>query len=146
VSYKDPEKRRAYHREYDRKWLAARRNAWLAENGPCVDCGTWDDLQIDHVDASTKISSRVWSWSEKKRLAELAKCVVRCRVDHQEKTVRNHENARGEQIGASKLTADDIRAIRASTLRPYRLIAEQYEVDASLIGYIIRRELWKHIQ
>jgi hypothetical protein len=37
-----------------------------------------------------------------------------------------------------KLSSSDIEAIRASSLRPYRLIAEQYGVDPSTIGKIIR--------
>ena len=29
-----------------------RRQEWLSDNGPCVSCGTWDNLEIDHIDPS----------------------------------------------------------------------------------------------
>jgi len=82
MPYKDPAQQRAYQRE----WMARRRAAWLAENGPCVDCGSWDDLQVDHIDPQAKVSHRVWNWADARRLAELAKCAVRCRQCHDEKT------------------------------------------------------------
>jgi hypothetical protein len=63
-----------------------RRDAWLAENGPCQRCGSWDRLEVDHVDPSKKISHKVWSWSALRRAEELAKCQALCSDCHQEKT------------------------------------------------------------
>jgi hypothetical protein len=141
VPYTDPERQR----EYQRNWLAARRQEWIDANGPCIDCATWADLQVDHVDAKTKISHRVWSWTAERRALELAKCVVRCTPCHKAKTFACQENRRGERTGTAKLTADDVRVIRESTVKPYRLIAEKYGVDASLIGQIKRRVIWRHV-
>lgn len=73
-------------RAYDREWMRKRREDWFSANGPCVDCGSWERLEIDHVDRSTKVSHRIWSWSEKRRLEELAKCAVRCHTCHRKKT------------------------------------------------------------
>jgi hypothetical protein len=73
-------------REYQRDWLRRNRNAWVSANGPCVDCGSTEDLQVDHVDRSLKVTHRVWSWALPRRLAELAKCVVRCKVCHLRKS------------------------------------------------------------
>ena len=73
-------------RDYQRRWLKARRDAWLKEHGPCVDCGSWENLQVDHIDPKQKVSHRVWSWSQQRRDEELSKCVVRCQSDHQKKT------------------------------------------------------------
>lgn len=73
-------------REYQRHWLAERRSTWLKEHGPCVDCGVWDDLEVDHVDRETKVTHRVWSWSKARRDFELAKCVARCETCHQART------------------------------------------------------------
>jgi hypothetical protein len=97
VPYKDPVRQRQYQTE----WCRRRRRAWLAEHGPCVDCGTWDDLEVDHVDPSIKVSHRVWSWARARRDAELAKCVARCFPCHGKKTnaegraqrycLRNHD-------------------------------------------------------
>jgi hypothetical protein len=142
VPYSDPDRQRQYQNE----WLRKRWRDWLKEHGPCIDCGTWDDLQVDHADASTKVTHRVWSWSKARRDAELAKCVVRCGPCHKAKTLACNENRRGERTGTAKLTAADVLTIRASETRPYRLIAEQYGVDASLVGLIIRRRIWRHLE
>src|SRR2546429_2497809 len=72
--------------QYQREWIAQRRLEWLAANGPCVKCGSWNDLEVDHVDPAKKVSHRVWSWAEPRRLAELAKCQVLCHDCHGEKT------------------------------------------------------------
>lgn len=73
-------------RRYQRDWVANRRDAWFAENGPCVNCGSWEQLELDHIDPKTKVTSHVWSWSEKRRIEELAKCQVLCSVCHLRKT------------------------------------------------------------
>ena len=82
MPYRDPVRQR----EFQNRWMKQRRLDWLAEHGPCVDCGTWDDLEVDHVDPATKVAHRVWSWSLVRREAELAKCVARCHSCHDEKS------------------------------------------------------------
>ncbi len=64
--------------EYQRNWMRQRRAKWLAENGPCVRCGIADRLEVHHRDPAEKVTHSVWSWSEARRLAELAKCEVLC--------------------------------------------------------------------
>lgn len=70
-------------REYARVWHAKRRAAYFADKA-CVDCGASDDLQLDHV-REEKVHHNVWSWSQARREAELAKCVVRCGACHCER-------------------------------------------------------------
>lgn len=82
VPYSDPNAQR----EYQRKWMAKRREEWFVLNGPCVDCGSWTKLELDHVDPARKVSHKVWSWSLVRRTAELAKCVVRCEDCHLKRT------------------------------------------------------------
>jgi len=88
MPYKDPEKRRAYQRE----WVAKRRTEWFDANGPCVDCGTWGNtknkLELDHEDPSTKIAHTIWSWAKERREKELKKCVIRCHSCHMNKTIQ----------------------------------------------------------
>jgi hypothetical protein len=84
VPYKDPQRQRASQRE----WCAKNRREWLEANGPCVDCGSWIDLEVDHNDRSSKTSHSVWSWSPTRRKHELAKCSPRCKVCHKAKTNR----------------------------------------------------------
>lgn len=73
-------------REYQRQWLAQRKQVWFDENGPCVSCGSWKDLELDHIDPSSKVTHRVWSWSQERRDEELSKCQVLCRSCHLAKT------------------------------------------------------------
>ncbi len=83
--------RKAYLKEYGVKWYAEvvkpRREKWFAENGPCRKCGSWDRLELDHVDPATKVHHAIWSWSEKRRSEELKKCQPLCRVCHKKKSV-----------------------------------------------------------
>jgi hypothetical protein len=56
--------------------------------------------------------------------------------------------ARGERIGTSKLTSEDVREIRV--LHQYCMVsqcelARQYDVDQRTIGDIIKRETWRHV-
>jgi hypothetical protein len=70
--------------------MNARRDAWLAENGPCARCGSAEELQVDHVDPESKQMNPalLWSLSPKnpKRISELAKCQVLCRPCHDPKS------------------------------------------------------------
>lgn len=72
-------------------WLEARRNKWLEENGPCKKCGSNENLEIDHIDPSTKEYniSQIWSRDEETRNKELAKCQALCHDCHKEKTAKD---------------------------------------------------------
>lgn len=62
-----------------------RRLAWLNENGPCR-CGSRENLEVHHTDPALKKDHNVWSWSEDRRIAELAKCIPLCRECHKKET------------------------------------------------------------
>jgi len=68
-------------REYGRKWVAQRRADFFADK-KCEWCGSTDELQLHHRDPETKIASVIWSWSEKRRLEEIEKCIVLCGPCH----------------------------------------------------------------
>lgn len=76
-------------RKYQREWLKARKDAYFAENGPCIKCGSNENLELDHIDPSKKTTHRIWSWSEARRLHELAKCQILCSSCHKEKTKKD---------------------------------------------------------
>jgi 5-methylcytosine-specific restriction endonuclease McrA len=82
----------ALRRRYGRTWLADRRAAWLKEHGPCR-CGSWEQLEVDHIDPAQKVDHRLWSWSKERRDAELAKCQVLCHTCHLDKTRENGDYA-----------------------------------------------------
>jgi 5-methylcytosine-specific restriction endonuclease McrA len=69
-----------------------RRRDWLFLNGPCRHCGSWDELDVDHVDPTEKeIESNVlWRGAAARRAAELAKCQVLCKICHRIKHAPPH--------------------------------------------------------
>lgn len=73
--------RAQYLRDYARAWIAARRSAYF-KGKACVACGSERDLELDHIDPVEKVDSHIWSWSEERRLAEIAKCRVLCSSCH----------------------------------------------------------------
>lgn len=89
MPYADPAKQR----EHQRKWRQGRRDAWLKEHGPCAECGATEKLEVDHIDPRQKVSHNLWSWSEARRNAELAKCQVLCEDCHMAKTISQMKRA-----------------------------------------------------
>ena len=74
------------HRARNLKTYHKNRKEWLALNGPCRKCGSWEDLQVDHIDEKLKVSHRIWTNSKENREKELAKCQVLCEDCHKAKT------------------------------------------------------------
>lgn len=79
-------------KEYQRSYQLARYRSLMQEarerlGSRCVICGTTENLEIDHIDPSTKLftfggkrpSREVWE-------AELTKCQLLCHDHHLEKT------------------------------------------------------------
>lgn len=78
MAYKDREQQRTYQRG----WMQSRRDAYFAGQ-VCYFCGA--ELVrpvIHHLDPAQKESHHVWSWSARRREAELAKCVPACADCH----------------------------------------------------------------
>lgn len=79
-------------REYQRNWVQARREAWIAsQGGKCVLCGSSESIEIDHIDPKLKQVriATLWSRDQAFRDAELAKCQLLCHDCHKEKTYPN---------------------------------------------------------
>lgn len=84
----DPDARRRYQRE----WVARRRAEFFADKC-CLRCGAAAGLELHHFVPGEKVHHAIWSWSEKRRQEEIAKCVVLCRDCHTEyhaETLRRH--------------------------------------------------------
>lgn len=143
MPYADPDAQRAYQNA----WMQRRRREWIDANGPCVDCGSEEHLEVDHRDATQKVTHRVWSWSEPRRLAELAKCVVRCHDCHVAKTTTAQEKPRGRGVGAAKLYEHDVVEIRrlVAAGRSAKGVARQFGVDNKTVRLIVARETWAHV-
>lgn len=79
----------AYMREYNlARYHRIRAEAIAALGGECVDCGTVEDLQFDHLDRYQKSFDvgRLLNYSKLIRDEELKKCVLRCGDCHRAKT------------------------------------------------------------
>ncbi len=131
MPYKDKDRQR----EYQREWKDARRKKWFKENGPCLKCGSWDSLQIDHRDPSQKVSNSIWSWSKERRDMELDKCDILCSECHRKKTEKNLES--GYKISISNVKI--IRKMNSNGISE-RKIAAKFGVSKSQIHYIVTRE------
>ena len=66
--------------------------AFIYLGGKCVECGTTDRLEFDHIDPSTKeenittaIMVKCWAWN--KLVVELDKCQLLCHDHHWQKTL-----------------------------------------------------------
>lgn len=102
MPYKDKEKQR----EYQRLKLQETRNSWIESQGSiCATpgCGnTSGPWEVDHINPSTKISHRVWSWSESRRAEELSKCQLLCQQCHWNKTGKENSGWEHGQTGYSR--------------------------------------------
>lgn len=76
-------------RLYQKRWILQRRREWCDRNGPCLWCGSDEDLEVDHIDPKDKVVdvASLWSRSERVRAKELVKCQVLCKPCHYLKTV-----------------------------------------------------------
>jgi len=136
MPYADPEIRRSYAN----RWMKKRRADWVAEHGPCIDCGGEENLQVDHVDAARKVTHRVWSWARERREVELAKCVVRCELCHKRKS--NGEKATGEHHGHSLLTTEQIWEVRrrARNGESQSALGREFGVDRRYVWAVVHRQ------
>lgn len=82
MPYKDRKVRNAYCLE----WVRKRRRAWFDIHNQCAECGSTENLELDHIDPATKVDHKLWSWSRERRDAELAKCHALCLDCHKKKT------------------------------------------------------------
>ena len=133
---------REAQREYQREWWTRRRREWIEEHGPCVDCNGSVDLEVDHDDASAKVTHRVWSWSAKRREAELAKCVVRCHACHMMKSTMNRDRG----FAPSKLSFDQVTEIRRRRAagESAAALADEYGISARYVRNIVAGD-WRTI-
>jgi hypothetical protein len=139
MPYKNLEKQR----EYQRQWMA-RRKAEYFSNKNCSTCGRSEQLEIDHIDPSTKLSHKIWSWSKIRREEELAKCQVLCKDCHLTKSKK--EKIKGEDCSYSKLTYSQVQDIRTryrNSEISQRKLAKEYNVSQHHISVITRNKVWK---
>lgn len=73
------EKKNAYYRERNQRL----RLQWIAENGPCESCGSWDHLEVHHENPRKETGEPQINWDSKaSREKYLADCIVLCHDCH----------------------------------------------------------------
>jgi hypothetical protein len=104
-------------------------------------CGTWNDLEVDHRDRTSKVSHRVWTWNRDRAALELEGCQVLCRVHHIEKGV-----LAGDLMGSARLTVDDVAALRLMRDRmTVNSLADFFAVSTATIRAALSRRTWRHV-
>lgn len=81
----------------------AKRDLCVAKlGGICVDCGTTERLEFDHVDPAQKSEEiyKLLYCSDAKLFAELAKCVLRCKPCHTIKTGKEQTGLNADRTAA----------------------------------------------
>ena len=116
-------------REYQNRWIQQRRLDWIeSQGGKCVNCGSTERLEVDHINPKFKMinPANLWSMSEsnERRIRELAKCQVLCHWCHLDKTsegltkplIHGTSNAHGRKgcrfTACKKWDSDDEKAYR----------------------------------
>lgn len=77
------------HKQYELvRYHKKRQKAIEILGGKCVNCGSTESLEIDHINPDEKEFniSKIWSLSDKRFLKELQKCQLLCHSCHDEKT------------------------------------------------------------
>lgn len=67
-------------------------------------------------------------------------------LDNVADKVAKGRQPKGEAIGMSKLTEEDVRAIRLIHGMTHSEIARLYGIDASNVGMILQRKTWRHVR
>ena len=146
------EARKTYLRNYQNAWMKRRRLRAIALlGGRCAECGSTDDLQVDHVDPESKDpllralkTASFWSWAWHRIEKELAKCQVLCRPCHKAKTAS--EGIRGAQHHNSVLTTEQVREVRQRVLsgEPQASVALAFNVDRRHVWDLVHRRTRKY--
>lgn len=145
MSYKDKQ----LQSQYQNNWMKVRRETWIQENGPCDNCGSWENLEVDHINPSTKISHRIWSWKLEKRLLELSKCHVLCSACHLEKSKIDLSNMMiGTRIGelspSAKISNEQalqIRYLYNTNNYSLRCLGNLYNISHTQIRRIVNNSI-----
>lgn len=111
----------AMNRMISRRRLAAKELL----GGSCVECGSIEGLQFDHIDRRTKSFSIAANWGRKwtETVAELQKCQLLCQPCHDRKSRAVGDNGEVEHgqglSGKKNCSCDPCRIRKREYMREY---------------------------
>lgn len=128
-----PYKSREKQREFNRKWVAKRRAEFFKDK-VCIKCGSSENLELDHVDRSTKVTNHIWSWCKEKREIEIKKCQVLCHPCHKEKTRLEYQKPFCLHGHEFKVTGRDIVKEKMKGCSECRRIRDRKRSRKNILG------------
>lgn len=143
---------REYHQKYERdRWEKRYPEALRTLGGRCVECGTTEDLQFDHVDPATKLFNISEGATRNENLFwdEVAKCQLLCVPHHKDKTASDgHIWLEGTNNTNNKLRDLDVLYIRELYRLGHsqRAIAREFGVARQTIMSILNGETWSWLK
>jgi len=139
-------------KEYQLYWIKKRREDWINQNGPCVDCGSQKQLEVDHNDRTTKKleTHAIWSRRQEVRAKELAKCVVRCHDCHRAKSNREMKELYTNRPNTwqRKLKDGEVSLIKKLIRHgvSLNLIGKMFKYSPGNVSKIKHGKIFKHIE
>lgn len=93
------ETRNTYMRGYlNKRYRVKIQEAKNHLGGQCVDCGTIEQLEFDHIDPAQKSFTITVGWSRADFWSEVAKCVLRCKPCHAVRTTQQQSVDHGQGL------------------------------------------------
>lgn len=74
-----------------------KKRVWISENGPCVKCGSWNQIEIDHI---VPVGRRnydnvdIFGWAPERLKKELQNCQCLCNACHCKKSADEKRGVR----------------------------------------------------
>jgi hypothetical protein len=118
---------------HDGRLWSHHRWTWEQAHGPVPDglvvmhlCDNRSCIRLDHLALGTQAEN----------------LAMAC-----ERGSRTPPDVRGEEVGTHKLTEEEVRDIRDrwDAGESKRALGREFGVSATNIGYVVRRESWKHV-